>query len=117
MLFSICVCYQQVDEYGTEAAAATAVVVVDVAALEPETPDLIVTLDQPFIHLICHKQSGAILFMGRMSKPSGEFTWNNCDENEGNCPNIRQNTDGAPVFGGSLCLYMILSVVVLYILS
>jgi serpin B len=56
-----------VDEAGTEAAAATAVVMMESAmAGEP----LEVTVDRPFIFLIRDLETGTILFMGRVLDPS-----------------------------------------------
>ena len=55
-----------VDEAGTEAAAATAVIM-ELTAL-PEPP-LDVTIDRPFIFLIRDIDTGAILFVGRVLNP------------------------------------------------
>jgi serpin B len=58
--------FVSVDEEGTEAAAATAVVMkLSVAAEEPTT----VTIDRPFIFLIRDIETGAILFVGRVVDP------------------------------------------------
>jgi len=59
-----------VDEEGTEAAAATAVVMaVESAAMPPQ--DLVrFTADHPFLFFIRDTRSGAILFMGRVADPS-----------------------------------------------
>ena len=54
-----------VDEKGTEAAAATAVVITLTAAGTP----LNVTIDRPFIYLIRDIQTNAILFIGRVMNP------------------------------------------------
>lgn len=59
--------FVSVDEAGTEAAAATAVVMSLTAA--PEEP-VEVTLDRPFIFLIRDIETGAVLFVGRMANPS-----------------------------------------------
>lgn len=57
-----------VDEEGTEAAAATAVVMNLTAAPMPERiPEF--RADHPFVFLIRDRASGAILFMGRMMEP------------------------------------------------
>jgi serpin B len=56
-----------VDEAGTEAAAATAVIMGESAV--PELP-VEVALDSPFIFLIQDKETGAILFVGRLVDPS-----------------------------------------------
>jgi serpin B len=55
-----------VDEEGTEAAAATAVIVGLTAA--PEEP-IEVTLDRPFMFLIRDIETGTILFVGRVMNP------------------------------------------------
>ena len=58
--------FVSVDEAGTEAAAATAVII-ELTAI-PETP-VEVTLDRPFIFLIRDIETGAILFVGRVMNP------------------------------------------------
>jgi serpin B len=55
-----------VDEKGTEAAAVTVVVMEDESA--PETVEL--TLDRPFIFAIIERETGAILFLGRVTNPA-----------------------------------------------
>ncbi|MCA9858730.1 MAG: serpin family protein [Thermomicrobiales bacterium] len=57
-----------VDENGTEAAAATTVMMAGAAA--PVDEPLEVSVDRPFIFLIRDTQSGAILFVGRVMDPS-----------------------------------------------
>ena len=55
------------DEKGTEAAAATAVVLVgESAGPAPAT----ITLDRPFLFLIYDESTGQILFLGRVVDPS-----------------------------------------------
>jgi serpin B len=56
-----------VDEAGTEAAAATAVIVGTTSA--PGEPPVEVTIDRPFIFLIRDIETGAILFVGRVLNP------------------------------------------------
>jgi serpin B len=56
-----------VDEAGTEAAAATAVIMKYTAVPEPPVE---VTLDRPFIFLIRDIETGAILFVGRVVNPA-----------------------------------------------
>ena len=56
-----------VDEKGTEAAAATAIVMKE-SAMGPKY-DVWFVADHPFIFAICHKSTGAILFLGRLTKP------------------------------------------------
>lgn len=57
-----------VDEKGTEAAAATAVVMVGTSLPEPEEP-VTFRADHPFLFLIRHNQSKSILFLGRVINP------------------------------------------------
>ncbi|MEM4202240.1 MAG: serpin family protein [Candidatus Hadarchaeum sp.] len=57
-----------VDEKGTEAAAATAVIM-ELTAVLP--PPIAVSIDRPFIFLIHDTSTGAVLFMGRVLDPSG----------------------------------------------
>lgn len=59
--------FVSVDEAGTEAAAATAVIMAEMAA--PAMP-IEVTMDHPFIFMIRDIQTGAILFVGRVADPS-----------------------------------------------
>jgi serpin B len=56
-----------VDEEGTEAAAATAVIMLESAILPPETE---MTIDRPFFFLIRDLSSGQILFVGRVLNPA-----------------------------------------------
>jgi serpin B len=59
--------FVSVDEAGTEAAAATAVIMKLTAA--PLEPPVEVTIDHPFIFLIRDIETGAILFIGRVLNP------------------------------------------------
>ena len=56
-----------VDEVGTEAAAATGL---GFAESGPPDPELVVAADRPFIYLIRHVGTGAILFAGQVTDPS-----------------------------------------------
>lgn len=56
-----------VDEKGTEAAAASAVVMKELSMRIDE--HIVVSVDRPFLFLIRHKPSGAILFIGRVLDP------------------------------------------------
>ncbi|MFW0859120.1 MAG: serpin family protein [Dehalococcoidia bacterium] len=58
--------FVSVDEAGTEAAAATAVVV-GIVAMPPEPVE--VTVDRPFVFLIRDIETGTILFVGRVANP------------------------------------------------
>jgi serpin B len=55
-----------VDEEGTEAAAATAVIIAPTSAM---LPDVSMIIDRPFIFLIRDLPSGQILFVGRVLNP------------------------------------------------
>lgn len=57
--------FAAVDEKGTEAAAATAVIMLERAAVQKTS----VIIDRPFIFLIRDLESGQILFMGRVLNP------------------------------------------------
>jgi serpin B len=57
--------YVAVDEEGTEAAAATGVVVGIVSA-----PLNMITVDRPFIFLIHDTETGTLLFVGRVLDPT-----------------------------------------------
>jgi serpin B len=59
--------FVDVNEEGTEAAAATAVSMIDTVS-EPPPPTTFMA-DHPFIFMIQQKQTGNILFMGRVSDP------------------------------------------------
>jgi serpin B len=63
--------FVSVDESGTEAAAATAVVMLPTAG-PPEEPEeaVEVTVDRPFIFLIRDIETGAIVFVGRVVNPN-----------------------------------------------
>jgi len=60
--------YVEVNEEGTEAAAATAVIFREGSASEP--PVVVFRADHPFIFIIEHKETGQILFMGKVENPS-----------------------------------------------
>ena len=59
--------YVDVNEEGTEAAAATAVVV-SLRSARPR-PQPVFRADHPFLFLIRHNKTGAVLFMGRLASP------------------------------------------------
>jgi serpin B len=58
-----------VDEEGTEAAAATAVAMVATAMPIKKEPKVF-TADHPFVFMIRHRETGSILFLGRLFDPS-----------------------------------------------
>jgi len=60
-----------VDEAGTEAAAATAVVMQPTAAPAPEEEPVEMLVDQPFVFVLRDRTTEAILFIGRVGEPAG----------------------------------------------
>lgn len=60
-------CFVKVDEKGTEAAAATAVVMARGGGAP--APPKKVTVDRPFLFFVMDKTTGAVLFMGRVLDP------------------------------------------------
>jgi serpin B len=56
-----------VDETGTEAAAATAL---GFNESGPGDPELVVAADRPFLYLVRHVDSGAVLFAGQVTDPT-----------------------------------------------
>ena len=60
--------YIDVDEQGTEAAAATAVGMTALAAFRPPPPVTMV-VDRPFLFAIVHTATGLPLFLGQLSRP------------------------------------------------
>jgi serine protease inhibitor len=62
--------FLDVDEKGTEAAAATAVVMMMATGLaQPKPPPIEVKVDRPFVYAIQHVPSGVCLFLGRITDP------------------------------------------------
>ena len=55
------------DEEGTEAAAATAAVVLESGTTKDPIP---VTVNRPFIFLIRDRDTGTVLFLGRVMNPN-----------------------------------------------
>ncbi len=60
--------FVDVNEEGTEAAAATGIAVAATAFIEPEEPKVF-RADHPFVFLIQDNRTSAILFLGRLLKP------------------------------------------------
>jgi serpin B len=64
--------FVEVNEEGTEAAAATAIIM-ELTATPGEEPERIVfDCDHPFLYMIQHQETGTILFMGVMENPSAD---------------------------------------------
>ncbi len=61
--------FVDVDEAGTEAAAATAIAVTGITSATIGPPVVTVRVDRPFLFAIQHRASGACLFLGRVSDP------------------------------------------------
>ncbi len=59
--------FVKVDEQGTEAAAATAVIMTEMSFVMPNN---VFIADHPFIFIIQEKETGNILFMGRVTNPN-----------------------------------------------
>ena len=59
-----------VNEEGTEAAAATAVVVARPTAVRVPEPTPEFRADHPFLFLIRDTRNGSILFLGRLAEPA-----------------------------------------------
>ena len=62
--------FVDVNEEGTEAAAATGVVMTMKSA-RIELPPVVFRADHPFVFAICDKNDGSILFLGRVTDPRG----------------------------------------------
>ena len=60
--------YVAVDEKGTEAATATAIIIM--VEEQPSPPAFVA--DRPFLFIIHDSETGAILFMGRLADPAGQ---------------------------------------------
>jgi len=63
--------YIDVNEEGTEAAAATAVIMWGKGVVPEEPPIPVFNADHPFLFIIQDDETGAILFMGRVTNPTG----------------------------------------------
>lgn len=63
--------FVEVNEAGTEAAAATAVVMARAGGMPPAAPPTMFVVDHPFVFVIRDTSTGAVLFMGRVVDPRG----------------------------------------------
>lgn len=62
--------FVEVNEKGTEAAAATAMIIGTTSIEQPKEPERIeFNCDHPFLFTIYHKETGTILFMGTIDNP------------------------------------------------
>lgn len=61
--------FVDVNEAGTEAAAATAVVMARAGAMAPAAPPTQFVVDHPFVFVIRDLRTGAVLFLGRVADP------------------------------------------------
>ena len=61
--------FLQLDEKGTEAAAATAVIMARATAIIQKPKPVVVRIDRPFVFAIQHRTSGACLFLGQVTDP------------------------------------------------
>jgi serpin B len=61
--------YIKVEEEGTEAAAVTSVGIIMTTSLNHESHIIVFNVDHPFIFLITEKNSGALLFAGKIVNP------------------------------------------------
>ncbi len=69
--------FVDVNEEGTEAAAATAVVMAQCSASfdEPQQKPRVFCADHPFVFLIRDSRTGSILFLGRVIDPTSSSDW------------------------------------------
>jgi serpin B len=61
--------FVEVNEEGTEAAAATGAAVTTISAAAPREIVQVFRADHPFVFAICDVQTGLILFLGRIVQP------------------------------------------------
>jgi len=65
--------FVEVNEEGTEAAAATGIGMIGFTSVGYTPPPIpVFKVDRPFIFMICENSTGAILFMGRVNEPKQE---------------------------------------------
>lgn len=61
--------FLEIDEKGTEAAAATAIIMERAAIMVPEEEPVEFRADHPFLIALRHKPTGTVMFMGRVEAP------------------------------------------------
>lgn len=61
--------FLEIDEKGTEAAAATAIIMQRTAAIMPHEDPIEFRADHPFLIALRHKPTGAVVFIGRVENP------------------------------------------------
>jgi len=62
--------FVDVNEEGTEAAAATGVIMAPTSAAPDPTPPAVFRADHPFVFMIRDNRNSSILFMGRITNPA-----------------------------------------------
>jgi serpin B len=62
----------EVNEKGSEAAAATVVTIIETTAGPGENKEKYFEANHPFVFTICEKKSNSILFIGKLAYPTGE---------------------------------------------
>ena len=62
--------YVDVNEKGTEAAAATAAVMTRTSAIVQQKPRAVFRADHPFFYVIRENRTGSMLFLGRLANPA-----------------------------------------------
>jgi hypothetical protein len=63
----------ELDEEGTEAAAATSIEMIMTTSIHQTAPPILFNADHPFHFLIRDNVTGSTLFMGRVARPEGEL--------------------------------------------
>jgi serpin B len=62
--------FLEIDEKGTEAAAATAIIMERAAIMVPEEEPVEFRADHPFLIALRHKPTGMVMFIGRVEAPA-----------------------------------------------
>jgi hypothetical protein len=84
-----------VDETGTEAAAATAVGMETACCVGSYAPTVVFNADHPFLFLIRDTQSGSVLFMGQVADPS-------TTGGDSSAPAVPKGQSGTPITTGPI---------------